>query len=85
MRTIIRRIRQLESRVAAPDFGEPSPAETLWARRQRRLTASGLPCEKPLEPLCYAPGKRELIADVLRRRRPTRQAGTTPLASDNEY
>ncbi|SRR5260370_42069985 len=75
MKTIARRLRLLENRVASHEIGGPSPAEVLRERRRRRLEASGLPYEeRALEPLPFELGRRPTCAEVLRSARARRCA-----------
>ena len=72
MKTIIRRLRKLEEKVANHEIGCPSWVDVLRERRRRRLEAAGLPYEEP--PKLYENGKIPTWADVLRSHRAHRCA-----------
>jgi hypothetical protein len=75
MKTIARRLRLLENRVASHEIGGPSPVEVLRERRRRRLEASGLPYEERApESILYELGRRPTCAEVLRSARTRRCA-----------
>ena len=74
MKAVIRRLHQLERRLAPQTVAESPLSQSLAAvireRRRRRCEASGEPFEE-MPPLCVplTPGKRLSIAETLRRGR----------------
>jgi len=65
MKTLLRRLHHLENARASLEHG-PSMADFIWARRQRRLEASGQP-EEDLPPVDYT-GCRTIADHILRTR-----------------
>jgi hypothetical protein len=75
MKTIIRRLRQLEEKAANQEIGGPNPVDVLRERRRRRAEASGVPYEEPMrDPKLYENGRRPTWAEVLRSHRARRCA-----------
>ena len=64
MKALLRRICQLQERVASSNSSGPSWVDVLFERQRLRREASGLPPE-PLEPLLDERGRPRTWADVL--------------------
>jgi hypothetical protein len=79
IRSVVRRLSQLETWFAANESKGPGPCEILFERRQRRLKAAGLPCEE--RPRCFPFDRGNFVLDagVLRAARARRiaKAGQT--------
>ena len=75
MRTIVRRIQQLEEKAANYQLAAPNWCEVLRERRRRRAEAEGVPHKEPEpDPTLYANGRRPTWAEVLRHARAKRIA-----------
>ena len=75
MRTMAKRLRILENRLAPQEIGGVTIADTVRARRRRRCQESGLPYQEPTrDPILYANGRRPTLAEILRSRRARRIA-----------
>jgi hypothetical protein len=68
MKTMMRRLRRIEARLAPkPDFASERLAELIRERRRRRLEAAGQPYEElPWHPVELPPGRRLSIAETVR-------------------
>ena len=75
MKTIFRRLRLLEEKVANHEFRAPNPVDVLLERRRRRAEANGLTYKEPVrDPIPYVNGKCPTWAAILRFRRSHRTA-----------
>jgi hypothetical protein len=68
MKTMMRRLRRIEARLAPkPDAASERSAELIRERRRRRLEAAGQPCEElPWQTVELSPGRRLSIAETIR-------------------
>jgi hypothetical protein len=68
MKTMIRRLRRIEARLAPkPDVASERAAELIRERRRRRLEAAGQPYEElPWHTVALPPGRRLSIAETIR-------------------
>jgi hypothetical protein len=67
MKTVIRRLRRIEARLAPnADTASERAAELIRERRRRRLEAAGLPYnELPWDTVALPPGRRLSIAETV--------------------
>jgi hypothetical protein len=90
MKAVIRRLHQLERRLA-PHATAESVAIMIRERRRHRLEANGEPFEElPLQPVSHMPGRHLTIAETLRLGRqrlraesPCGDFGRCEIATDN--
>jgi hypothetical protein len=77
MKTIIRRLQQLEDKVVRHEIGGPSCVDILRERQRRRAEADGVPYVEPVrDPIPHVNGRCPTWAEVLRYRRSQRTAET---------
>ena len=75
MKTIFRRLQQLEDKVARHEIGGPSWGDILRERRRRHAEADGVPYVEPVrDPIPLVNGRSPTWAEVLRYRRSQRSA-----------